>query len=95
LSGGKANGCEVDNLYLFSRLRVGGVIRPLIHFAFMACVGTTLPEPWPARSLLTVVTKLSRFCYFVFTTHHVLFYCGVICGELLDLTEEHQISWRI
>ena len=45
LSGGKANGCEVDNLYLFSRLRVGGVIRPLIHFAFMACVGTTLPEP--------------------------------------------------
>jgi len=65
LPGGKTTGCEVDHLYITSRLRISGVLPPLIHCAFMACIGTTLPEPWPARSLLTVVTKLSRFCYFV------------------------------
>lgn len=65
LPGGKATGCEVDHLYLLPRLIMSGVIPPLIHCAFMACIGTTLPVLWPARSLLTVVTKLSRFCYLV------------------------------
>ena len=73
LSGRKAIGCEVDHLYLFSRLRMSGIIPPLIHCAFMACIGTTLPVPWPARSLFTVVTKLSRFCYFVLRRSIFLF----------------------
>ena len=47
------------------RLRTIGILPPLIRCAFMACTGTTLPLPLQARSLVTVVTELSRFCYLV------------------------------
>jgi hypothetical protein len=58
-------GGEAVHLRRMPRLRTSGILPPLIRCALMACTGTTLPLPLQARSLVTVVTELSRFCYLV------------------------------